>query len=68
KLGSELPYYGATALVLLPILLALGLPAVPGREVAAEDPVADEIEEPAEEAPAGEDTGKAEAPEESDAR
>ena len=32
KLGSEWPYYGATALVLLPILLALGLPAVPKRE------------------------------------
>ena len=32
KLGSEWPYYGATAMVILPILLALGLPAVPKRE------------------------------------
>jgi len=32
KLGSEWPYYGATALVLLPILLALGLPPAPKRE------------------------------------
>jgi len=67
KLGSDWPYYGATALVLLPILLALGLPAVPGRKVAADDPATGTAEEPAEEAPAEEDTGKAEAPEESDA-
>ena len=66
KLGSDWPYYGATALVLLPILLALGLPAVPGRKVAADDPATGTAEEPAEEAPAEEDTGKAEAPEESD--
>ena len=31
RLGSEYPYYGAAALVLLPLLLALGLPPVPGR-------------------------------------
>ena len=71
KLGSEWPYYGATALMLLPILLALGLPAVPGRKVAADDPATGTAEvpaeEPVEEAPAEEDTGKAEAPEESDA-
>jgi MFS family permease len=32
KLGSVYPYYGATVLVLIPILMALGLPAVPKRE------------------------------------
>lgn len=37
KLGSEWPYYGATALVLLPILLALGLPPAPKRENEAPD-------------------------------
>ena len=35
KLGSERPYYGASARVVLPILLALGLPAVPGRKTEA---------------------------------
>lgn len=59
RLGSEYPYYGAAALVLLPLLLALGLPPVPGRaspepadsgEAATESP-----EAPAEE-PAPEDT------------
>ena len=32
KLGSVSPYYGATALVIIPILLALGLPPAPKRE------------------------------------
>ena len=41
KLGSVSPYYGATALVLIPILMALGLPAVPKRgNEAAEDEAA----------------------------
>ncbi|MCS5627584.1 MAG: MFS transporter [Planctomycetes bacterium] len=41
KLGSVSPYYGATALVLIPILMALGLPAVPKRgDEAAEDEAA----------------------------
>ena len=35
KLGSASPYYGAAALVVLPILLAVGRPAVPGRSAEA---------------------------------
>ena len=59
RLGSEYPYYGAAALVLLPLLLALGLPPVPGR--AAPEPAdsgeaaTGSPEAPAEE-PAPEDT------------
>ncbi|MFP6633953.1 MAG: MFS transporter [Planctomycetota bacterium] len=32
KLGSQYPYYGAAALLVIPILMALGLPPAPKRE------------------------------------
>ena len=47
KLGSEWPYYGATALVLLPILLALGLPPAPKRENEAPGDETDQAEDEA---------------------